>query len=652
MNRIPQGFIDDLLNRLDIVEVIDHRVKLRKTGKNYSACCPFHDEKTPSFSVSPDKQFYYCFGCGASGNAVGFLMEYERQGFVDAVESLAKTAGVEVPKEQTKENREQHFRQKNLFDTLEKASTYYQQQLKDNPKRDQAIRYLQNRGLSGHIAKQFGMGYAPPGWDNLLIKYGLTEEDIALLVDSGLVIRRDDNNKLYDRFRHRIVFPIRDTRGRAIGFGGRVLDDSKPKYLNSPETDVFHKGRELYGLYEARQANRNLEQLLVVEGYMDVIALAQYGISNAVATLGTACGEDHLRLAFRYVQEVVFCFDGDNAGRKAAKRALLNSLPAMEDGRQIKFLFLAEGQDPDSLVRQIGDERFLQQVQAGIPLEDFLFDVAAEGIDIHTMDGRARFSKIAAPLLNQIPKGVYRELMFTNLAKRTGLSSSAIMELTAAKAELSDLKEEPVVEPTPSEAPPSEYHYDPSANAAPHVMDTADEQPTPDYEAEYGSLFQGEIAPPTSAPEARRRSSVTLNPITAATLLLLDNPQVLQKLSADSILEQQDTKDPALLRLFNLLDYLKKRPTANFSTLLGFWGGAYGIDSQQELAKMLATHELTSDVSLSSHQPHRVLRHAFDKIRKQFLITERDRELTELKAKGLSNLSDDEKNRFRELIKQ
>ncbi|WP_075185060.1 DNA primase [Teredinibacter haidensis] len=650
MNRIPQSFIDDLLNRLDIVEVVDHRVKLKKSGKNYSACCPFHDEKTPSFSVSPDKQFYYCFGCGASGNAIGFLMEYERQGFVDAVESLAKTAGMQVPKEETKESREQHFKQKNIYDTLEKASDYYQTQLKENPKRDLAVRYLQNRGLSGAIAKRFGMGYAPPGWDNLLIKFGLTEEDIDLQIDSGLVIRRDDNNKLYDRFRHRIMFPIRDTRGRAIGFGGRVLDDSKPKYLNSPETDVFHKGRELYGLYEARQASRNLEQLLVVEGYMDVIALAQYGINNAVATLGTACGEDHLRLAFRYVQEVVFCFDGDNAGRTAAKRALMNSISSMEDGRQIRFLFLPEGQDPDTMVRQIGAERFLEQVKAGIPLEDFLFDAAAEGIDIHTMDGRARFTKVAAPLLNKIPQGVYRELMFTNLAKRTGLSSSAIMELTAEKAQLANLEERPA--PAPAPAPATEEIPPPELNQGPNESGDIDipEPPPANYEEDYGTLFQGESEETTSAPTLRKRTSVSLNPVKAATLLLLDNPQLLQQLDKEQQLQAHETQDTELLRLFNLIEYLHKRPNSNFSTLLGFWGGAYGIDSQQELAKMLATHELTRNSKLSTFEPAQVLRHAFDKIHKQFTNQDRQRELAELKNKGLANLSAEEKNRFRELI--
>ncbi len=637
MSLIPQSFIDDLLNRLDIVEVVDKRVKLKKAGKNYSACCPFHEEKTPSFTVSPDKQFYYCFGCGASGNAIGFVMEFERQGFIDSVESLAKLAGVEVPREESREGRQQHFKQKNLYQILEKASAYYQQQLKENPKRGQAVKYLQGRGLSGQIAKNYGVGYAAPGWDNLLIKFGLNEEDIGLLVDSGLVIRREQDNKLYDRFRHRIMFPIRDTRGRAIGFGGRVLDDSKPKYLNSPETDVFHKGRELYGLYEANQNNRQLEQLLVVEGYMDVIALAQYGISNAVATLGTACGEEHLRLAFRYVQQVVFCFDGDTAGRTAAKRALANSLSSMQDGRQIKFLFLPEGQDPDSLVRQIGQERLLQQISNATPLEDFLFDAAAEGIDVHTMEGRARFSKVVAPMLNKLPQGVYRELMFTNLANRTGLSGAAIMELTKEQSPLENIRE-PATESSPEPVPePPDY-----------TSNTADTPPTQDAETEYGARFQGDPGP-VSFEEFQRRTNVRLNPVVAATLLLLDSPQLLKAIPSQSMLQTQATQDPELLRLYNLTEYLQKKPEASFSTLLGFWGGAYGIDSQQQLAKLLATHELTRNATLAKFETETVLCQAFSKINRQFENEYRRKELNELKAKGLGNLSDEEKNRFREL---
>src|SRR5688572_6784514 len=398
MSRIPQYFIDDLLDRLDIGEVIDSRVKLRETGKNYSACCPFHKEKAPSFTVSPDKQFYYCFGCGASGSALGFLMEYEHLGFVDAVENLAGSLGLSVPKEQLDVAPQKS--QQNLYSILEQAQKYYQRQLAEHPQKKEAVTYLKNRGLTGVIAKEFALGYAPPGWDNLLVKLGLNEEDRQLLADSGMAITNEETGRLYDRFRHRIMFPILDMRGRTIGFGGRILGTDKdpsgksrgvgPKYLNSPETQIFHKGRELYGLYQALQHNRRPDNLLVVEGYMDVIALAQFGIRNAVATLGTACGEEHLKLAFRHTSSIVFCFDGDNAGRKAAKRALENALPAMTDGRKIQFLFLPEGQDPDSLVRQVGPERFNQQFNSAMPLEEFFFSAVAEGVDTRTLEGRAR----------------------------------------------------------------------------------------------------------------------------------------------------------------------------------------------------------------------------------------------------------------------
>lgn len=682
MSRIPQTFIDDLLNRLDIVEVVDPRVKLKKAGKNYSACCPFHDEKTPSFTVSPDKQFYYCFGCGASGNAIGFVMEYDRSSFVDAVENLAKLAGLQVPREESRTNYVQESRQKNLYAILDKASTFYQTQLKSHPQKQRPVRYLQNRGLSGAIARDFGVGYAPPGWDNLLKALGQTEADQEYLTESGMLIERDEDHRRYDRFRERIMFPILDNRGRVIGFGGRVLDDSKPKYLNSPETPVFQKGRELYGLYQARQANRSLERILIVEGYMDVIALAQYDIRNAVATLGTACGEEHLRLAFKHTQEIVFCFDGDNAGRTAAKRALMAALTSMEDGRQIRFLFLAEGQDPDTLVRQIGAERFLAQIKNGVPLEDFVFEVAAEGIDINSMDGRARFSKIAAPMLNLLPSGIYRELMFTNLAKRTGLSGTVLMELTQEALVLptsapkqshsSQLLGVPTTDSSPSttanKAAPetpnrsedgvtpkdtypdiSEPDVDPQAD---HLADYYSEQFAAQANElplhELGSQFQ-QRRPDDSVPAAKR-SSISLNPVRAATLLLLDNPQLLKSVSERPL--PKEGAEPDLARLYNLIDYLEKRPDSNFNNLLGHWGGTYGLESQQELAKLLASHELTLDAAVAATEPQAVIRDAFAKINRLIQQQQHKLSFAELQAKGLANLSDAEKDLYRELIRK
>lgn len=616
MSKIPQSFIDDLLSRLDIVPIIDSRVKLKKAGKNYSACCPFHQEKTPSFTVSPDKQFYYCFGCGATGNALGFVMDYEREGFIDAVESLAKTAGMEVPREQSPQVREQDFRRKKLHNILKAASEFYQGQLKEHPQKHLAVKYLKERGLTGQIAKNFGVGFAAPGRNNLLNRLGKNEEDLSLLVDSGLVISKEEENKVYDRFRHRITFPIHDDRGRVIGFGGRVLGDEKPKYLNSPETEVFHKGRELYGLYEARQHRGKLESLLVVEGYMDVIALAQYGVNNAVATLGTACGEEHLKLAFRYVNDVVFCFDGDNAGRTAAKRALMNSLSSMEDGRQIKFLFLPEGQDPDSLIRQIGADRFKAQVKQSIPLEEFLFDAAAEGIDINSMDGRARFSKLAAPLIDQIPEGIYRELMLENLARRTGLTREVLNEIQKEKVELL------VVE---------EKNKEDKIAAPPHInSDTANRTPRQQNE--------------------RRTPFISLTPAKIATILLLEHPHLIERLEnlpAPNTSDDQDNR-----RLAEIIAYLRKRPNSNFSNILGFWGGAKGLEQQHELANLMANQLLSSAKTVKSYDPIKELQGALDCLNSQEAKKTAFDELCILKSKGLTNLSRDEKNRLIELSRQ
>ncbi|MEH6812824.1 MAG: DNA primase, partial [Motiliproteus sp.] len=405
--RIPQNFIDDLLNRTDIADVIEERISLKRTGRNYSGLCPFHKEKSPSFSVNPEKQFYYCFGCGAGGNAIGFVMEHDRIDFPQAVDALARRAGIEIPQDNSVDHA-QSQKLKHSYQLLEQTASFYQQQLKQHPEREKAVNYLKNRGLSGQIALSFQIGYAPPGWDNLISHLQQLPElkDISKnqdLDDAGLVILKEENDRCYDRFRDRIIFPIVDMRGRVIAFGGRVLTDEKPKYLNSPETDTFHKNRELYGLYQARQANRNLDRVLIVEGYMDVVALAQFGINNAVATLGTATSEHHLTRLYKLVNEVVFCFDGDNAGRKAANRALETTLPLMEDGRQARFLFLPEGEDPDSLVRQEGSEQFNQRIKNAKPLSDFFFDNLSEPLDLESGEGRARLSALAMPMLEQIP---------------------------------------------------------------------------------------------------------------------------------------------------------------------------------------------------------------------------------------------------------
>lgn len=410
--RIPQAFIDELITRTDIVELIDGYVSLTKKGKEYMACCPFHDEKTPSFTVSPDKQFYHCFGCGVHGTALGFLMEYEHLDFIEAVETLAQSLGLEVPHDESGVNRDSH---QDLLILLEQANTYYQKMLREN---QHAIDYLKTRGVNGEVAAKFGLGFAPEGFDKILSQFenAATEEQ---LIKTGL-IKKNDNGKKYDRFRNRIVFPIKDRRGRVIGFGGRVLGDDMPKYLNSPETPVFHKSEALYGLYEARKIKETAHFIIVVEGYMDVVALAQHGIENVVATLGTATTTQHIQQLYRYTQEIVFCFDGDRAGCDAAWRAAQQTIPLFKDGLEAKFLFLPQGEDPDSLIRNRGKEIFLQYIEEGEALSTFIFNKVKENIDIRTPAGKARFAQTVKPIIEKFPNGVYKKLVFEELEKKVG----------------------------------------------------------------------------------------------------------------------------------------------------------------------------------------------------------------------------------------
>jgi len=420
--QIPPQFIDDLLTRVDITDVIDARVPLKKAGKNLQACCPFHNEKSPSFTVSPEKQFYHCFGCGAHGTAIGFLMEYDQMSFPEAIRELAELVGMTVP---TTHAVAPNPAKQNLYDLLEKVSQFYIHQLQTHAKRDVFTNYLQQRGLSNNTIEHFGIGMAPDGWDNVLKTFGGSQQTIQQLNEAGL-LSSNDNGRTYDRFRNRVMFPIRDRRGRVIGFGGRVLDDSTPKYLNSPETPVFHKGHELYGLYQARKANRKLDRIVIVEGYMDVIALAEKGINNAVATLGTATTPEHLRQLQRSAPEVVFCFDGDRAGREAAWRAAENALPLLGGNHQLKFMFLPDGEDPDTLVREQGAEAFNQQVIQAKNYSDFFFESLESRVDINSMDGRARLVEIARPYLRHIPAGVYRDMFEQRLAERAQTSTSVL----------------------------------------------------------------------------------------------------------------------------------------------------------------------------------------------------------------------------------
>ena len=428
--RIPREFIDELLARLDVVEVIDRRVPLKKAGKDFKACCPFHNEKTPSFTVSRPKQFYHCFGCGVSGTAITFLMEFEHLSFPEAVEELAGEAGLEVP--DTGPARSGDNPTLPLLEILGEASRYYKDQLRSHSDASTTIAYLKQRGLTGEIAAQFDLGYAPTGWDNLSSTAG-NEEKLDLMVKAGLISKRESGGH-YDRFRARVIFPIHDNKGRVIAFGGRLLDEGEPKYLNSPETPVFHKGSELYNLHRARSAIAQQQMSIVVEGYMDVLALAQHGIDHCVATLGTATTATHLQRLFRLAPSIVFCFDGDRAGRDAAGRALEIALPLLESGRQVSFLFLPEGEDPDSVVRDQGADTFRLLIESATPLPDLLFDTLLNQTDLTRMDGKARLATLARPLISRVPEGPLRELMQQRLSDLTGVAPSGLGELPTTPA--------------------------------------------------------------------------------------------------------------------------------------------------------------------------------------------------------------------------
>lgn len=426
---IPQSFIQELLSRVDVVDIVGRYVQLRKGGANFMGLCPFHGEKSPSFSVSPSKQFYHCFGCGKNGNAIGFLMEHAGMGFVEAVQDLAGQVGLVVPQDdispqERQRQAAQKEKQATLTDVLEKAGDAYRRHLKDSP---HAIAYLKGRGVSGATAARFGLGYAPEGWRSLASVFA--QYDDPLLHESGMVIVNEEDNKRYDRFRDRLMFPIRNVKGECIGFGGRVFGDEKPKYLNSPETPVFHKGRELYGLFEARNALREMGYALVTEGYMDVVALAQLGFANAVATLGTACTPDHVQKLFRFTDAVVFSFDGDSAGRRAAHKALEAALPYATDTRSLKFLFLPSEHDPDSFIREFGTDAFARQVGDAKPLSRFLIDAASEGCDMGLAEGRAHMASNARPLWTLLPDGVLKRQLIAEIAELAQLQLQDLTEL-------------------------------------------------------------------------------------------------------------------------------------------------------------------------------------------------------------------------------
>lgn len=631
---IPQSFIDDLLNRTDIVDVVSSRVQMKKAGKNYTACCPFHKEKTPSFSVSPDKQFYYCFGCGAGGNALGFIMDHDNLDFPQAVEELAKAAGMEIPREESgRSHKPRQPTDSPLYPLLTAAADFYRQALKSHPARRAAVDYLKGRGLTGEIARDFGLGFAPPGWDNLYKHLSSDTLQQKAMIDAGLLVENAETGKRYDRFRDRVMFPIRDSRGRIIAFGGRVLGDDKPKYLNSPETPVFHKGQELYGLFEARKFNRSLDEIIVVEGYMDVIALAQQGLRNAVATLGTATSEEHMKRLFRVVPSVLFCFDGDQAGRNAAWRALEATLPCLQDGRRARFLFLPEGEDPDTLVRSEGTDAFKARInQHAQPLADYFFQQLTEETDPRSLEGRAHMATLAAPLIDKVPGANLRNLMRQRLSEITGLNSEAVSQLAQ------------------SAPPPSQPAYDPGIDydAMPDYSDfqqpdtyVPQQEWTPKKSGAGGKKWENKPWDKKGKRGGEREQAwipVGVEPPTLTALrTLLHHPQLAKNVEDAGHFAAEDQTNNQLL--IALVEAVQKNPKLSSIQLLSRWHGT----EQGRLLQRLLEKEWLIDADNLEQQ-------FFDTIT-SLSARQRERNLEQLLRKARQGeLSSEEKNQLRDLL--
>jgi len=591
LGRIPQHFIDELIARADIVEIIGARVQLKKAGREFKACCPFHDEKTPSFWVSPDKQFYHCFGCGKHGTVLGFLMDHDHMAFPEAVEELATRLGVEVPHEGGSDAGPRRA-EDSLYDLTKEVARFYAECLtRDARARD----YVARRGLTAETLERFQIGYAPNSWNELLRRFGAAESGRKALSDAGLIVERERGQvqvgeRHYDRFRDRIMFPIRDARGRTIAFGGRIIDAGEPKYLNSPETLLFHKGRELYALYETRRARTNLTRLLIVEGYMDAVRLHQAGIDYAVATLGTATTAEHLRRLFRLVPAIVFAFDGDRAGRQAAWRALQQALPEAREGREIRFLFLPDGQDPDSLVGQEGRESFEARLAGALPLSEYLVRELAQHSDLTNADGRARFAEAARPLFLKVPEGVFRELLLERLAEVVGLNPRRLGELWT-----------PAAAATAPQAPPTPLRR-PSARAT--------------LGAGRGSLVRQAI------------------------VRLLHHPQIALEVEAAERAGLEASEEPGVALLRELLDELRAHPAQIPAQVVQRWSGREGAEALQ---KLLEREEVITNAPAAAGE----LKGALAKLAELAA----GRRLAALEAKSRdSALSEDELKEFQVLI--
>jgi DNA primase len=598
--RIPQSFIDDLTARADIVELIGARVELKKAGREYRACCPFHNEKTPSFWVSPVKQFYHCFGCGAHGTALGFLMEYDKLSFPEAIEELAGRLGLDVPREASSQPDNSGSTQP-LYDMNLKVAKHYASVL---PGDARAREYATKRGLTRETLEKFMIGFAPNSWNELLKRFGGSDTGRKVLFDCGLVIERERTDsrtldRFYDRFRDRLMFPIRDSRGRVLAFGGRIVDQGEPKYLNSPETLLFHKGRELYGLYEVRQSRATLKRLMVVEGYMDVARLHQAGVNYAVATLGTATTPEHLRRIFKLVNEVVFCFDGDKAGRAAAWRALNNALPEAREGRQIRFLFLPEGHDPDSLVGEEGREKFEKRLETSLPLSEYLVQALAEQADLSHADGRAQFAELARPLVTKVTPGVYRDLLIDRLSESIKLSSVRLNQI---------------------------WFNEVTDNRGNHLSGG-------DPAREAGLPSSGQARRTAQRP---RDGGGGKGLVTKAVKLLVHFPPIARRISGAQLSQLEMNEDAGARFLFELIDQLQQEPAAHTAQFLERWRDRPELARLQALAaeELLGHEEASASLELIA---------AIEKLALEPTI----RRLDELMAKG--DLSDDERAELKEL---
>ena len=561
--RIPQSFIEDLIDRVDIIDLVSSRLEIKKAGKNHVACCPFHQEKSPSFTIAQDKQFYYCFGCGATGNALKFVMEFDHLDFLPAVEVLAKHVGVTIPELDTP-NRKEDRSKREIYSILSDCDRFFRHQLRKHEISRDAINYMKSRGITGEVAAKFGIGFAPQAWDNLIKEEEGDPKRLLLLEKAGMLVHKPEEKKKYDRFRNRIVFPIRDQRGRTVGFGGRVLDESKPKYLNSPETPVFQKSRELYGLYEARKASNRLLELIIVEGYMDVISLAQCGIRNCVATLGTAITDQHIKKIFRNAPDILFCFDGDDAGRRAAARALDAVLPQMNDGLSVRFLFLPEKEDPDTMVRKLGKDAFLEMMSSALPLSEFFFSHFSTNINTSTPDGKAKLGKTCAPEINKIPEGIFKKLMLAKLAELTGLLTNDLQKYLQTNRFKTNSRQ---------------------SGAASKESEACSDTDYPDY---YYANTQD--YPQVNSMVQWSEKKILFSPIKYLIGLLLNHPDLLAHASDLSLME--GTSDREIKLFIELVKSLRNKPTRDARLVSAIWQSAPELQDHARYLTELKAHEI------------------------------------------------------------